>query len=356
MTTYKTFDYILVILFVTTTIILLLANTPHETIIIFCLFYALAFSVISLILKKNYIKSTNKINEILKKISEKYDIEKHNNFENKITELNKLQKEIENLKTNQRDKTLKMIYENLEKTTVRLTEELTNTKIFKINRNEFLGNVAHELRTPICAIQLSLETLINGAVKDDNVNTDFLKRALSHTNRLSELSNDLINISELEAGMKLSKRYLRINYLINEVVNSLHFISSSRKVEIETNFQIKDSTQVFCDSDAIKQVMMNLIDNAIKYTPEGGKILITTTSVDGEIFISVRDSGMGIPQEDIPRIFERFYRVDKTRSRDMGGSGLGLSIVKHIIELHNSKITVESKVGEGTEFKFGLPV
>jgi two-component system phosphate regulon sensor histidine kinase PhoR len=356
LTTYKTFNYILVILFVTATIILLLANTPHNAIIIFCLFYASAFSVISVILKKNYIASTNKINDILKKISEKYDIEKHNNFENKIAELNKLKEETENLKNSQRDKTLKMIYENLEKTTERLIEELINTKKFKINRNEFLGNVAHELRTPICAIQLSLETLIDGAVKDDNVNIDFLKRALSHTNRLSELSNDLINISELEAGMKLSKRYLRINDLINEVVNSMVFISSSKKVEIKTNYLTKDSAQVLCDSDAIKQVIINLIDNAIKYTPEGGEVMISTAPVDKEIIISVKDSGLGIPEEDIPRIFERFYRVEKTRSRDMGGSGLGLSIVKHIIELHNSKIAVESKVGEGTEFRFGLPV
>lgn len=356
MTTYKTFNYILVILLAITLIILLLANTPYSAIIIFCIFAALVYTVAALLLKKKYIESTNKINDILKEISGKYDIDEQNNFERRISELDNLKKEIAELKNKQRDKVLKKIYENLEETTDRLTEELTNTKKFKINRNEFLGNVAHELRTPICAIQLSLETLIDGAVKDDNVNVDFLTRALSHTNRLSELSNDLINISKLEAGMKLSRRYIRINELINEVVHSLHFISSSKKVEIKTDFKVKDSAQVLCDSDAIKQVIMNLIDNAIKYTPEGGEVLIATALAGKEIIISVKDSGLGIPEEDIPRIFERFYRVEKTRSRDMGGSGLGLSIVKHIIELHNSKIFVESKVGQGTEFRFALPV
>ncbi len=356
MTTYKTLNFILVLLFIITVIILLIANTPHVTIIGFCLLYAIAFTVISVILKKNYVNSTNKINDILKKIAEKYDMEEKNNFDSRIAELNKLKKEITVLKEKQHDKELKLIYANLEKTTDRLTEELTNTKKFKINRNEFLGNVAHELRTPICAIQLSIETLIDGAVKDDNVNIDFLNRALSHTNRLSELSNDLINISKLETGMKLSKRYVRINDLINEVVHSLHFISSSKKVEIKTVFEVKDSTQVLCDSDSIKQVIQNLIDNAIKYTPEGGEVVISTLPGEKEVIISVKDTGLGIPEEDIPRIFERFYRVEKTRSRDMGGSGLGLSIVKHIIELHNSKISVQSKPGEGTEFRFGLPV
>jgi len=356
LTTYKTLNLILVLLFIITTIILLIANTPHITIIGFCLVYALAFTVISVILKKNYVNSTDKINEILNKIAGKYNTEGQNNFENRITELNNIKKEIAVLKEQQRDKELKLIYTNLENTTDRLTEELTNTKKFKINRNEFLGNVAHELRTPICAIQLSIETLIDGAVKDDNVNIDFLNRALSHTNRLSELSDDLIKISKLEAGMKLSKRYIRINDLIKEVIDSLHFISSSKKVGIRTNFEVKDSMQVLCDSDAIKQVIMNLTDNAIKYTSEGGEVVISTLPGEKEVIISVKDTGLGIPEEDIPRIFERFYRVEKTRSRDMGGSGLGLSIVKHIIELHNSKISVQSKSGEGTEFRFGLPV
>jgi signal transduction histidine kinase len=356
LTTYKTLTFILVLLFTLTIIILLIANTPHDIIIIFCLLYILSFTVISVILKKNYVNSTNRINDILRQITEKYDTEGQNNFESRINELNNLKKEISDLKEKQKDKELKLIYENLEKTTDRVAEELTNTKKFKINRNEFLGNVAHELRTPICAIQLSIETLIDGAVKDDNVNIDFLNRALSHTNRLSELSNDLINISKLEAGMKLSKRYVRINELINEVIHSLHFISSSKKVQIKTDFRVKDSIQVLCDSDAIKQVIMNLTDNALKYTPEGGEVIISTASGDKEVIISVKDTGLGIPEEDIPRIFERFYRVEKTRSRDMGGSGLGLSIVKHIIELHNSKITVQSKPGEGTEFRFGLPV
>lgn len=337
-------------------IILLSVGTQYITVIIFCIFAAVVYSVLTFFLMKKQSKSNEKIKDILRKISENYDADEQKNYDKRVTELNNLRKEITELINKEKGKVLKQIYENLEMTTGRFIEELTNTKKFKVNRNEFLGNVAHELRTPICAIQLSLETLINGAVKDNNVNVDFLKRALSHTKRLSELSNDLINISKLEAGMKLSKRYVKINDLVNEVIHSLHFISSNQKINIKTNFAVKDSVQVFCDSNAIKQVIMNLIDNAIKYTDEDGEVLISTESADKKVFVSVKDSGVGIPREDIARIFERFYRVEKTRSRDMGGSGLGLSIVKHIIELHNSKITVESKVGEGTEFRFGLPV
>ena len=356
MTTLRLFNHIFVILFIITVIILLAVNTPYITVIILCLLAVAVYAGLTSVLMKKQSKSDEKIKEILNRISEKHDTDEQNNFEQRITVLNNLKKEIKELNNKEKGKELKQIYESLEETTDRFTEELINTKKFKVNRNEFLGNVAHELRTPICAIQLSIETLINGAVRDENVNVDFLKRALSHTNRLSELSNDLINISKLEAGMKLSKRYVKINELIREVIHSLHFISSSQKINIKTNFAVKDSVQVFCDSNAIKQVIMNLIDNAIKYTDTGGEVLISTESSDKEVFVLVRDSGVGIPQEDIPRIFERFYRVEKTRSRDMGGSGLGLSIVKHIIELHNSKITVESKVGEGTEFRFGLPL
>lgn len=237
----------------------------------------------------------------------------------------------------------------------RITKELSTAKIFKINRNEFLGNVAHEMRTPIFALQLSLETLIDGAVNDSNVNMEFLNKALSNTKRLNEMVDDLISIAKLETGMKLSKRYFSINSFLTDIIEEIKYLSDKKNINIIFNSEVNEKVQVFADSDKIKQVMVNLIDNAVKYSPENGEIKINVISKDKDVLISVEDNGIGIPKEDLPRIFERFYRVEKDRSRENGGSGLGLSIVKHILELHNSHITVESELGKGTKFEFNLP-
>ncbi len=316
-------------------------------------------SVIGLtyILYKNSIEEPlNKLTVITKSISFAKTTDKFNNYEEKIQNLEKVLKELTDMKPNISDPNLYSLTGALINVVKEFITELSTAKTFKINRNEFLGNVSHELRTPIFAIQLSLETLIDGAIKDDSVNMDFLKKALSHTYRLSELSSDLISISRFETGVKLSKRYIEINGLINEVINSLKDIALSKNLKVDFSEKVKDSERVFCDADTMKQVMTNLIDNSIKYTPSGGVITVSTRPVDKAVEISVSDSGMGIPESDLPRIFERFYRVEKNRSREMGGSGLGLSIVKHILELHNTKIKVESKIGEGTRFYFTLPV
>ncbi|MCE1164891.1 MAG: ATP-binding protein [Bacteroidetes bacterium] len=237
----------------------------------------------------------------------------------------------------------------------RLLAELNTAKVFKVNRNEFLGNVAHEMRTPIFAIQLSLETLSDGAIHDDNVNMDFLNKALNQSNRLKSLVDDLISISRFEAGMKLSKRFFPINHLIQETMQELQGLAEKRKVTLKFDSELKESSSVLADSERIKQVLVNLIDNSIKYTPEDGTVTVTAGKEDRNVVITVEDTGAGIPKEDLPRIFERFYRVDKTRSRDVGGSGLGLSIVKHILELHGSHISAESEEGKGTRFTFTLP-
>lgn len=280
-----------------------------------------------------------------------------NNYENKIANANKI---LEEMKINSAEfrthKEFNELYNSFETVIHRLIDELYTAKIFKVNRNEFLGNVAHELRTPIFAIQLSLETLADGAVNDPAVNLDFLDKAVRQSNRLKELVDDLIQISKLEEGMKLSKRYFSINQLIKETINELSGITSKKKIGLSFDTDIQDESVVFADAERIKQVLVNLIDNSSKYTLENGSIKVFTKKSDNCIFVSVEDTGLGIPKEDLPRIFERFYRVDKTRSRDMGGSGLGLSIVKHIIELHNSKIKVDSVLGKGTKFEFTLPV
>ncbi len=278
-----------------------------------------------------------------------------NNFESKIAFLQELKKNLTNNSDNITNKDISDITESLALIIERFIHELNIAKVFKVNRNEFLGNVAHELRTPIFAIQLSIETLLDGAINDPDVNLNFLKRALGQIDRMKMMVDDLISISRLEAGMRMSKRYFAINALIEKTINELNELAENQKVEIIFTEKVKNNATVFGDIERIKQVLINLIENAIKNTPEKGVITLSTFYQDKDVIIKVEDTGIGIPEKDLPRIFERFYRVDENRSRDLGGSGLGLSIVKHILELHNSQISVRSEVGKGTTFEFNLP-
>lgn len=350
--------YLIISLFFLITGLVLFAvmDLPGLSAIIFSFASISVLGLTYILYRKSLKEPLKKLSGIARNISDVKDLDKFNNYEEKILNLEKVLKELTDLKPNISDRNLYDFTGVLIDVIKEFITELSTAKTFKINRNEFLGNVSHELRTPIFAIQLSLETLIDGAIKDDTVNMDFLRKALSHTNRLSELSSDLISISRFETGVKLSKRYIEINFLIGDVINSLKDIALNKNLTVDFSKKVKDSERVFCDADTMKQVLTNLIDNSIKYTPPGGVITVSTKRVDKAIEISVSDSGMGIPESDLPRIFERFYRVEKNRSREMGGSGLGLSIVKHILELHNSKIKVESKIGEGTRFYFTLPV
>lgn len=220
-------------------------------------------------------------------------------------------------------------------------------------RSEFLGNVSHELKTPLFAIQGYLETLLNGALFDEKVNKHFLEKAHQHGNSLSTLLNDLVEISLIEAGeMRMSFRYFNINeYLIQ---NFIEYKDIAAKKELDFSLQLPEKDfQVYGDKNRLKQVLHNLIQNAIKYT-ERGSVVISVEELPKAGVISVKDTGVGIGKEDITRIFERFYRVDKARSRDVGGTGLGLAIVKHIIEAHGSKIEVASEPGSGSVFSFKL--
>jgi len=220
-------------------------------------------------------------------------------------------------------------------------------------RSEFIANVSHELRTPIFAIQGYLETLLNGAINDPKVNINFLEKAVHHTNNLSNLLNDLINISMIESGeMQMSFRYFELGPYINSIIDELKFLAEEKNIKL-TITPIRPGLQVFGDKERLKQVFNNLIQNAIKYT-EQGEVEISVEEDKKFVIIKIRDTGIGIPEDQLSRIFERFYRVDKARSRAVGGTGLGLSIVKHILEAHNSKIEVKSQVGIGSEFSFKL--
>jgi two-component system, OmpR family, phosphate regulon sensor histidine kinase PhoR len=231
--------------------------------------------------------------------------------------------------------------------------DIDSLKKLERMRTEFIGNVSHELRTPIFTIQGFLETLLNGAVNDPEVNYKFLEKANSHTLNLSSLVNDLINLSMIESGeMRMSFRYFNINNFMHEVVSEMSSLAEEKNLEL-LYADARDNLQLFGDKTRLKQVMFNLITNAIKYTDKG-KVEVIVKEEPKSALIIVKDSGIGIAEPEKERIFERFYRVDKARSKSAGGTGLGLAIVKHIIEAHGSKIELNSSPDQGSEFFFKL--
>lgn len=222
-------------------------------------------------------------------------------------------------------------------------------------RREFLGNVSHELKTPIFNIQGYLHTLLDGALTDNAVNRKFLERAAKSTERLAELVQDLNTISRIESGqLEMIFADFDIHELAKEVFEALEMKAKERKVKLRFTEGSDHVLSVLGDRSRIKQVLTNLVTNAIRYGKEKGTVLIGFYDMDQNLLIEVSDDGEGIPAEHLPRLFERFYRVDKSRSREAGGSGLGLAIVKHIIEAHSQTIHVRSAVGEGTTFGFTL--
>lgn len=231
--------------------------------------------------------------------------------------------------------------------------DIENLQRLQKMRSQFLANVSHELRTPIFAIQGYLESLLNGAIHDKNVNMHFLEKANQNTISLSNLLNDLIDISMIESGeMRMSFRYFKINEIINQVFQEYKLIAETKDLSLIFH-SANDELEVFGDKEKLKQVFTNLILNAIKYT-EKGKVEVLVEEDSKHAKVIVKDTGIGIPESHLDRIFERFFRIDKARSRAEGGTGLGLAIVKHIIEAHNSKVYVTSTVGKGSEFSFYL--
>ncbi len=223
-------------------------------------------------------------------------------------------------------------------------------------RKEFIGDISHELKTPIFAIQGFIETLLDGAIDDEEVNRSFLRKAMRNVNRLTYLTKDLMEISRLETGeLKTQIQNIQLRDLIVEVVESLHYKSEEENVTVFVD-DFDQYLKVRGDKNQIKQVLINLIENGIKYNYAGGflKIGVKPNRQDSDrIWVYVADTGIGIDKKDIPRVTERFFRVDKSRSRERGGTGLGLSIVKHILEAHGEKLSIESNE-KGTTFRFTL--
>ncbi len=223
-------------------------------------------------------------------------------------------------------------------------------------RKEFIGDISHELKTPIFAIQGFIETLLNGAVHDEEVNEVFLKKAMRNVNRLIYLTKDLMEISKLETGeMKSNVQEMYLRDVILDVVESLQYKAQKEHVEIVVK-SFDKNMQVRADRNQIKQVLVNLIENAIKYNREGGvvEIGVNQSRKKDKVWLYIKDTGIGIEKKDLTRVTERFFRVDKSRSREKGGTGLGLSIVKHIIEAHGEALKIESEPEQGSTFSFTL--
>lgn len=232
--------------------------------------------------------------------------------------------------------------------------DITEIKRLETMRRDFVANVSHELKTPLTSIKGFVETLLEGALEDKENNRNFLIIIQQHVDRLNNLINDLLDLSRIESRrIELDISEFNLKGLVDNILPA--FKSQLKKKNIETNSDLSSVLLIRADKDRMEQVLINLMDNAIKFNREKGFIKIYTEDLNDRIKVIIEDSGIGIPVKDIPRIFERFYRVDKARSRELGGTGLGLSIVKHIVELHAGNVGVESAEGLGSKFWFTIP-
>ena len=233
-------------------------------------------------------------------------------------------------------------------------EELLQMKKDENYRREFIGNVSHELKTPIFNIQGYVQTLIDGGINDEEINLKYLKRANKSVDRMINIVEDLEVISRLETEQsELEISAFNIIDLVKEVFDQLEMRANEMSIKLEVNNE-SSSNFVMGDRDKIQQVFTNLISNSIKYGKKGGKTRVRFFDMEKNILIEIADNGIGIDEDKLGRLFERFYRVDKNRSREIGGTGLGLAIVKHILEGHNQQINVRSTKGVGSTFSFIL--
>lgn len=235
------------------------------------------------------------------------------------------------------------------------TDEMRQLREMEKYRKDFLGNVSHELKTPIFNIQGYILTLLEGGIDDPKVNKLYLKRAEKSINRMISIVDDLVSISRLESGeFKLNLDNFNIVKLVEEIFEHHEMLAKQFKVKLEFDSGYSRPIRVHADRRRMTEVLNNLIVNSIKYGSTNGKTKVGFIDTGERILVDISDNGIGIDATDLPRIFERFYRVDKSRSRDSGGTGLGLAIVKHIIQAHNQTINVRSGLGRGTSFVFSL--
>lgn len=264
--------------------------------------------------------------------------------------------EIQDLRTSYNDE-LDYIIKHLIKSSLTVEQEIQRLNRIENYRKEFIGDISHELKTPIFAIQGFIETLLNGALEDEEVNRSFLEKAMRNVNRLTYLTKDLMEISKLETGeLKSEVEDFYLYEIVQEVVESLSYKAQKDNILLSV-ISFDKNIRVRADKNQIKQVFINLVENGIKYNVSGGRVDIgveENSENPTKISLSVSDTGMGIEEMDIPRVTERFFRVDKSRSRERGGTGLGLAIVKHILEAHGERLNIMSEPNKGSVFSITL--
>jgi two-component system phosphate regulon sensor histidine kinase PhoR len=239
---------------------------------------------------------------------------------------------------------------------VLVLHEITELRRLERVRQDFVANVSHEFRTPLTAIQGFSETLLGGALEDPINRRRFVEIIREHAMRLARLTEDLLKLSRIEAGqLKLEFRPVSVVQLIDSCMETAQLKAVPKQLSLAVQLPA-ELPPVRGDANSLQEVLQNLIDNALQYTPAGGKIEVSALSTDSRVVVTVADTGIGIPQVEQERIFERFYRVDAARSREAGGTGLGLSIARHIMEAHGGHLWVESAVGEGSRFHFSIPI
>jgi two-component system phosphate regulon sensor histidine kinase PhoR len=280
------------------------------------------------------------------------DILENQSFEEKEISLNYPEEMIYRLYSN----TIKHPESNKIIGIIIIIQDITEIKRLERMRSEFVANVSHELKTPLTSIKGFVETLKAGAIEDITASERFLNIIDDEADRLYRLITDILSLSELE-----NRRYRPISEKIDtfEVIEEIVSMLQNQAAKKRINLSAKVDESISClygDPDQFKQMLINLIDNAVKYTPEEGTVAVAAYNFENAVIIKIIDNGIGISKEHIPRLFERFYRVDKARSRNVGGTGLGLAIVKHIVKLFKGSIEVNSEVGKGTEFTLNIPI
>jgi two-component system phosphate regulon sensor histidine kinase PhoR len=235
-----------------------------------------------------------------------------------------------------------------------ILHDITRLERLERVRKDFVANVSHELRTPLAAIRGYAETLLDGALEDEEHNRQFVEIIQAHAIRLNNIASDLLTLSELELNTAASPPHrISIRATLEAALRTVEAVARMRGVRV-TAGKI-DDVPVMGHELRLEQAFVNLLDNAVKFNRPNGEVRIETASLDGRVSIVISDTGLGIPSGDLPRIFERFYRVDKARSREVGGTGLGLSIVKHVVEQMGGSVAVESQLGRGSQFTLLLP-
>jgi two-component system phosphate regulon sensor histidine kinase PhoR len=325
--------------FLSTLVVILITGDNSRwlwALIVFVIVFTFTFLVDKLVLQKYYF---NRLRDLYDTILNRISNAGGNSIARKIPDV-QLQKEI-----------MRMVHdlENSDK------EEIVHLKELELYRKEFLGNVSHELKTPIFTIQGYVHTLLDGGIEDQDINQLYLQKASRSIDRLISIVDDLESISRMEAGgLILENRTFDCNELIRDVIESLELRAKEASITLSSVNPAGEQYYVYADKERIRQVLVNLLVNSIKYGKKDGHTSVKIEDQDDYITVDVEDNGIGVERHHLSRLFERFYRVDKSRSREQGGTGLGLAIVKHIIEAHQQKITVESSPGAGTRFTFTL--